>query len=799
VTYGAFRPDEDGFEFPPQEVVERDFAQMAANGFNAVRSYTVPPCWLLDLAQERGLRVMVGLTAELYVGYLTDTDGAPDLKRLIRERVRQCAGHPAVLCYSIANEIPAASVRWLGPRRVEQYIKRLYEVVKDEDPEALVTYVNYPTTEYLELPFLDLACFNVYLEDEERLAAYVARLHNIVGDRPLLMSEFGLDSLRNGENTQAEVLEWQLRTSFAGGAAGAFVFSWTDEWYAGGVDVEDWDFGLTRRDRTPKPALASVRGALGDVPMLPDPSWPRISVVVCSYNGQSTLGECLNALTRLEYPDYEVIVVDDGSTDQTAQIAREFGFPVISTENRGLSSARNTGWQAATGEIVAYIDDDAYPDVHWLTYLAHTFTTTDYAGVGGPNVPPDNDGPVADCVANAPGGPIHVLLSDREAEHIPGCNMAFRRSALEAVGGFDPRLRVAGDDVDLCWRIQESGWKLGFNPSAMVWHRRRNCIGGYWKQQVGYGKAEALLEQKWPEKYNTAGHIRWAGRIYGQALTQIASWPRGRIYMGTWGSAPFQSLYQPAPSLLASLLLMPEWYLVNVMLAGLSLVGIFWSPLLFAIPLLLIASGASVFEALRSAARSRYRSSPASASARLRLYALTFFLHLLQPLARLCGRFAFGLTPWRIRGVPAYSMRLARTLRLWSEAHRPSGLRLESLEAALRGFGVAVRRGDDFDRWDLQVQGGLVGGARLLMAVEEHAGGKQLIRIRCWPWWRKMALGLIVACSALSGAAALNHASAAAVLLGVVALGLGMRMLVESGAATAAVLRAIGETQATSE
>ena len=201
-------------------------------------------------------------------------------------------------------------------------------------------------------------------------------------------------------------------------------------------------------------------------------------------------------------------------------IAEEYGFRVIRTPNRGLSSARNTGLEAATGEIVAYIDDDARPDPHWLYYVAHTFLTTDYAGVGGPISCLPQSGPVSWCVENAPGGPIHVLLNDREAEHIPGCNMAFRKSALLAVGGFDPRYRTAGDDVDICWKLQARGWKLGFNPAAVVWHHRRNSVRAYWRQQVGYGRAEALLEKKWPEKYNAAGHLTWAGRLYGGGLAQ---------------------------------------------------------------------------------------------------------------------------------------------------------------------------------------------------------------------------------------------------------------------------------------
>src|SRR5262249_44181092 len=133
---------------------------------------------------------------------------------------------------------------------------------------------------------------------------------------------------------------------------------------------------------------------------------------------------------------------------------------------------------------------------------------------GGPNLAPQGDGLVASCVARAPGGPSHVLLSDTLAEHIPGCNMAFRARCLREVGGFDVRFRAAGDDVDLCWRLIERGWTISFNAGAVVWHHRRNSILSFLRQQRGYGRAEAMLERKWPRKYNAAGHASWAGRIY---------------------------------------------------------------------------------------------------------------------------------------------------------------------------------------------------------------------------------------------------------------------------------------------
>src|SRR5256885_708851 len=282
VTYGAFHPDANGREYQNLAAVERDFAHMAASGFNAVRiPHTMPERPLLDAARRHGLRVMVGLSAEQCVGFLIDgKKDVAEIAEMVCAKVRTCAGHRALLCYALGNEIPAPMARWLGRRKIERYLERLYRAVKAEDPDGLVTYVNYPTTEYLHLPFLDLVCFNVYLESPERFEAYLARLQNIAAERPLLMSELGLDGLRNGDGVQARSLTWQVRTAFAAGCAGVVVFSWTDEWYRQGHDVEDWGFGLTRADRSPKPALSAVREAFAEVPFPSNVPWPRISVIV---------------------------------------------------------------------------------------------------------------------------------------------------------------------------------------------------------------------------------------------------------------------------------------------------------------------------------------------------------------------------------------------------------------------------------------------------------------------------------------------------------------------------------------
>lgn len=792
VTYGTFRPGIDGSAFPSPRMVEQDFSQMAANGVNALRTYTAPPRWILDTAQRYKLRVLVGLQGERHYAFLHERKMVREIRERVAKGVRTCAGHPAVLGYVVANEIPASIVRWHGARAIESFVEQLCNAVKDVHSEALVSYGNYPSTEHLELPFLDMVCFNVFLESQDSYESYLARLQNLAGNRPLLIAEIGLDSRRNGEAAHAACLDWQIRGAFAAGCAGAFAYAWTDEWYRGGEDVTDWDFGLVSRERKPKRALEAVRRAFAEIPFPPSDATPKISVVVCTYNGSRTIRDCLEGIERIRYPNYETIVVDDGSTDGAGVIAAEYGVRLIRIpENRGLSAARNIGWQAATGEIVAYIDDDARPDPDWLSYLAAAFLKTDYVGIGGPNIPFPDDGATASCVAGSPGGPAHVLLSDCEAEHIPGCNMAFRRSWLEAIDGFDAQFRQAGDDVDICWRTREKGGKLGFCPGAMVWHHYRRTVRAYWKQQRGYGKAEAMLERKWPEKYNSGGYATWAGRIYANGLSRTFSLSRGRIYQGTWGTAGYTRLYQPSPSLLGSLLQMHEWQLANLVLATLCAIGFVWKPLLRTWPAPVAAFSLSVLAATYAASRVRLPASANSRFARIRLRVLTVVLHLLQPLARLWSRLVYSLTTWRIRRFPTLCFPWPRMFQLWSEKWLDNVEVLRSLESVLRSSGTVVRRGGDFDSWDLEIRGGLFGGVRVRTVTENYGPGKHMLRLRAGPRFSVSGAGITLLLLMACIGAASDRSVYAAVILGTLSALFGAIALKSGAVASGAIHRAL--------
>jgi hypothetical protein len=232
---------------------------------------------------------------------------------------------------------------------------------------------------------------------------------------------------------------------------------------------------------------------------------------------------------------------------------------------------------------------------------------------------------------------------------------------------------------------------------------------------------------------------------------------------------------------------MPEWYLTILVLAMLSAAGMFWSPLLLALPLLGIAVGALLADASLGAARARFSVS----GGRWRLRLLTGILYLLQPLARLYGRITHGLTPWRRRGPRAFALPIRRGYSFWSERWRGTEDRVRAIADALRADGSVIRSGGDWDRWDLQVRGGMLGAARLRIAVEEHGAGRQLVRVRAWPCAPRVALLLGALVGGLAILGVLSDADAATYALGLAAAALALRLVYECGAAIATIDHAL--------
>ena len=379
--------------------------------------------------------------------------------------------------------------------------------------------------------------------------------------------------------------------------------------------------------------------------------------------------------------------------------------------------------------MIAYTDSDCVADPNWLIHLVHQLTQSGAAAVGGPNLTPE-DGWLAACVAAAPGQPTHVLMSDQVAEHIPGCNMAFRREALEAINGFDPQFRKAGDDVDICWRLQHEGLLITFAPGAFVWHHRRQNPRSYFKQQAGYGEAEALLHSKHPDKFNGRGDGKWGGVMYGGSLQGIQL-AVPIIYRGMFGTGMFQCLYQPGAAHWAMLPSTLEWQ-------GAALLARTGGG---ARPSLGVVSSGRVCWACRCWSPPCRRARPASSRptdagrARLLIAALCYA----QPLVRSWTRYRTQLSSQRAPGfdpAPAdgprqrLSLTGYRSVAYWSEAGRD---RTEILRRAV-AFMDEHRWGKVLDtgwfEWDMAVycDSGLI--LKVVTAQEEHGQGKRLIRIR---------------------------------------------------------------------
>jgi glycosyltransferase involved in cell wall biosynthesis len=635
-------------------------------------------------------------------------------------------------------------VRFHGAGKVRRFLDDLLAAAKDEAPDCLVTYTNYPSTEFLSPDGLDFYCANVYLEDVEPLGRYLDRLQHVAGPLPLLLGECGVCALRRSAAGQAELLAGQLREVSRRGLAGSFVFSYTDDWHSGGHPIHGWGFGLTDAERREKPAADAVRLAwsAGSQPAM-DAPLPKASVVVCSYNGAATLEECLRSLLALDYPDFEVILVDDGSTDETPAIARQLpAVRYIGQENRGLSAARNTGLLAATGDVVAYTDADCVAERTWLQYLVSTMCDQGLAAAGGPNVPPRSDGWVAQCVAASPGGPSHVMLDDRRAEHVPGCNMAFDRRRLIELGGFDEQFRVAGDDVDVCWRLLDAALEIGYAPAALVWHHRRGTVGAYFRQQRGYGRSEAMLQFKHPHRFTAVGAARWRGVIYGDGAVGLpVSDPP--VYYGRFGTGPFQIIYRHNRYTAWAYFTLLEWHAAALLLLTLAT----------AFPPLAIVAAAmwclTCVAAARSAVGVRL-----PARARWWCRPLVVGLHMAQPVVRSLSRYRFWLRHRRGLSAAANAA-IARAAAVaaadpndphsvapkritWRDADlyyqsddgRGREHLLEALTAACRQAGCTGDWHAEWDAHDVELWPDAWHDVRIRTATEELGGPKRFTRIR---------------------------------------------------------------------
>jgi glycosyltransferase involved in cell wall biosynthesis len=240
----------------------------------------------------------------------------------------------------------------------------------------------------------------------------------------------------------------------------------------------------------------------------------KATIVIPAYNARATIGEAVSrSLSQGQKGlDVDVIVVDDGSTDGTAEAAGSAGATVIRQANAGPASARNRGWQAATGEVICFTDSDCIPATDWLANLLQGFSDWRVGAAAGSYDIANSDSWLARWV--------HREILERH-ERMPilvrafgTYNVAIPRYVLEATGGFDPSYRRAsGEDNDLSYRILKGGWHIAFRVEARVAHHHPERLWRYLKAQFCHGFWRAKLYREHPDMISGDDYTRTRDRL----------------------------------------------------------------------------------------------------------------------------------------------------------------------------------------------------------------------------------------------------------------------------------------------
>lgn len=269
---------------------------------------------------------------------------------------------------------------------------------------------------------------------------------------------------------------------------------------------------------------------------------PKITVVVCTRDRPRELESCLAALAAQRYPSYEVLVVDNASRDDTTrELARRFRARCVREDRPGLDWARNRGLAEASSPVVAYTDDDARPDAGWLAALAAGFSSPDVQAVTGLVVPAELETAAQWMFEDLYGGMekgFRLVVHSRRGRAMTyeperygvGCNMAFRRQALEELGGFDPALDVGtatggGGDLDIFQRLIERDAAIAYRPDAVVRHVHRRTKGRLRRQLFDNGRAYSAV--LWASLRRADGTDRL--RVVKRYCDWIWSWHLRRI------------------------------------------------------------------------------------------------------------------------------------------------------------------------------------------------------------------------------------------------------------------------------
>lgn len=240
-------------------------------------------------------------------------------------------------------------------------------------------------------------------------------------------------------------------------------------------------------------------------------NYPFISIIIPVKNEALLIGNCLKSLKQLNYPQdkLEIIISDGLSADNTVEIAKNYGAKIVKNEAQTVAPGRNVGFQNSKGERIAFSDADCVMDKNWLVNSLKYFEDKAVAGVGGPNINPQNESLFGRAVrflflfGSLASGSIYVSDSEKVkiVKNIPGCNAIYRREALEKVMPVDESL-LTGDDVEMNYQLINKGYKILYTPDVVVLHYRKDDPKKFWRQIYRYAIGRLQLAKKHKDAIN---------------------------------------------------------------------------------------------------------------------------------------------------------------------------------------------------------------------------------------------------------------------------------------------------------
>jgi glycosyltransferase involved in cell wall biosynthesis len=233
-----------------------------------------------------------------------------------------------------------------------------------------------------------------------------------------------------------------------------------------------------------------------------------ISVIVPARNAAGPLDECLSALSRQTLPRdcFEIIVVDDGSSDGTLEVAQRWGVRIISQPKSGPAAARNFGVSQARGDLVLFTDADCAPAGDWIERLSQALIDPEVVGAKGAYRTRQRE-IIARFVQLEYEEKYDKMRHDRYIDFVDTYSAAYRRAVFETYGGFDPAFpRASGEDVEFSYRLSGHGCKMVFVPQAIVYHRHVDTVVGYLRRKFYVGYWRILMYRRHPQKIVADSH-----------------------------------------------------------------------------------------------------------------------------------------------------------------------------------------------------------------------------------------------------------------------------------------------------